>query len=472
MSGHCIQCATTLQAYVPAWEIGDIYIAAANNAPDSSANTGGPVSGQTAARRDFVAPETDNINKRWLFRYQQYLVENRGYDDDTVDALAGACQRDQQQQAIRALLRETRHHCEKRDEAPIRGAAARAEPSDSCSRAQSLQRFFDRLAKQERVKLPRDLGGYFQLKKRERRLASLAVKGTELSFAQAVSIFRVMPGSDGIELRNKAIIALLLMTGIRVDALASLRGKHVDVRSWWINQLPPEVRTKHDKHIRSYCLDLGSGMREALAAWAHWRDRKRFSDNDAFFLPDPFITPNGIGLGYRSADAHHPAAPWKSTDRVRTVIRSAAEAAGFGELAIGAHDFRKVSHSYLLSNADMTERHHVALQLSLGHEPRETLHKHYSHVPDVEREAALDELCRMASGRSDTNLALTCERSLVPEDDPDYGRARQAHARANGAIRHMGFQQGLRICLNAPAVHQHRTQVHRFVIGRGSDAGR
>ncbi len=444
MSGRCTQCDTLIYAYVPSSRISDIYRVSANNARDSSANTSGPVSGLTGESGHIVSPETNSINKRWVFMYQHYLVENLGYGYETVDehlrslARASAFRKNKSftlylsddavavKEALRCLLE---------DDAPALSLSTIHRILNHC------KRFFEWLERQNGVDLPTDLAGFFQHNRRERRLASLAVKGTELTFAQAIAIFREMPASGAIETRDKAIVALLLMTGIRINALMSLRGKHVDARSWWINQLPPEVRTKHDKHIRSYCLGLGHGMRSALAEWAGWRDRMGFGDDDAFFLPEKFIKPNQIGLGYRPAQAMQSAEPWQSADRVRVIIKSVAERAGFSVLDIGAHDFRKAIHPYLSSNADMSERHKVALQLNLGHTPRETIHKHYSNMSEAEREDILDELCRMVSGRSDINLVVAYAKGWIPEDDPDHERAQQTHTKIIAEIEKMGFKQ-------------------------------
>ncbi len=65
-----------------------------------------------------------------------------------------------------------------------------------------------------------------------------------------------------------AIIAVLNTTGIRVAALRTLRGKHVNIWTRCIKQDPCEVSTKFGKHIRACCLDLGSGLPDAICNWA------------------------------------------------------------------------------------------------------------------------------------------------------------------------------------------------------------
>lgn len=438
LSGHCIKCDRSLWTYASASQVNDIYRAAASTTGDSSADRSGRIPGSFAESGHSVAAETNNTNMRWLSRYQLYLTENAGLADPTVD------------ENLRSLARTSAILSNKSfadyaiaDAMVIKDALREAlddEPSPLSlptvdRNLGHCRRFFTWLGRQDGVTLEPDLPGYFRLKLRERRLLNHAAKETDFSIAQALSLFRLMPDTDPIDFRNKAMIALLIMTGIRVDALASLRGKHVDVRSYWINQAPPGARTKHDKPVRSYCLDLGCGMREALRRWADWRERSGFGRDDAFFLPYRFIGPNQIGLGHRPAQADQSAAPWRQSDSVRAIVKCAAQAAGLADLDVGPHDLRRMIHPYLASNADMSERHKIALQLNLGHTPRETIHKHYTSMTDTQRQDVLDELCRMIRGRSDPDLVLAFERDLIPESDPDYERARRVHAKATSAAQ-------------------------------------
>ena len=101
------------------------------------------------------------------------------------------------------------------------------------------------------IEMDPDLSGDFKLSRRERAAESSMVKGTSMTFDQALCLFQAMPVSIPIELRNRVIIALLITTGIRVAALVTLRGKHVNTHTRWINQDPREVSTKYGKHIHT-----------------------------------------------------------------------------------------------------------------------------------------------------------------------------------------------------------------------------
>ncbi len=285
--------------------------------------------------------------------------------------------------------------------------------------------FFRWFAKRPGVKIDPDLPGYFNLSRREKGAESDAVKGTCLTFDIVVTIFKAMPASGPIELRNRAIIAMFAVTGIRIAALSTLRGKHVNMDTRWINQKPPEVVTKYGKHIRTYCLDLGHGLLDAIRQWARWRADNGFGDNDAFFLPDCYLKSNAIGLGFKPASGD-PALCWKSEDPAQQIVKNAVKLAGFDPNEISSHDFRKTIDPYLAKHGDMNVFQEVALELNFGQTPRETIRKYYARMLESEREATLDELCRRAtSGRTELLLYLGYERGEINETDPDYERARK-----------------------------------------------
>lgn len=61
-----------------------------------------------------------------------------------------------------------------------------------------------------------------------------------------------MPHTTPREKRDKAIFALLCLTGVRVGALISLRIKHVDLAEKSVTQNPREVATKFCKSLHTF----------------------------------------------------------------------------------------------------------------------------------------------------------------------------------------------------------------------------
>ena len=66
------------------------------------------------------------------------------------------------------------------------------------------------------------------------------------------SALDLMPHTTPREKRDKAIFALLCLTGVCVGALISLRIKHVDLAEKSVTQNPREVATKFCKSLHTF----------------------------------------------------------------------------------------------------------------------------------------------------------------------------------------------------------------------------
>lgn len=433
LTGLCTDCRTMLQLDVAPENLGEIYTASYNTAEDSPDVIEGGVLRGNGRNGAPIPPETDSSNLRWLYGYRIFLENHQEWDVRTVDEHLRAVGR------MSAFLSHTPF--ERVEIADVRRfkdeLRRRRDMGDSMALSRStvlhtLDRcgaFFKWLQRQPDVRMHPDLPGYFKLSRKERASEAGMAKGTSLTFDHALRAFLAMPRSTPIELRNRAIIAMFIVTGMRIAALITLRGKHVNMQTRWINQDPREVDTKLGKHIRTYCLDLGSGLLDAITEWERWRKANGFGDEAPFFLPDRYIQPNIVGLGYRPAQTEV-AQCWKSDDPVQRIVKDAFQAAHMPNDGISSHDFRKMLHPFLSKRGSMIILEEVALQLNLGHTPAETIRKHYASMEDNQREAVLDELCRRAlSYRTELELYLAYDRGEIAEDAPDYRRARDIFER-------------------------------------------
>jgi site-specific recombinase XerC len=433
LKGNCTDCDSMLQTIIPAGSAISVFASATNTTGDSSDVIVGGVSGRIAENGTSVPPESCKSNQRWLNEYRVYLEGYRELQPDTVDEHLRSISRMsaffkhspyeavsiQQILNFKSALREQRN-CDNRE-----GLS----PSTISHTLLHCSAFYKWFMERPSTKLDPHLPGYFNLSRGEKSTAASIAKGTNLTFDQAICIFAAMPASNPLEIRNRAIIAMFICTGIRIAALTTLRGKHVNVHTRWINQDPREVETKFGKHIRTYCLNLGTEFLEAIMAWSKWREQNGFCGNDPFFLPDRYVQPNSVGLGYKPASAE-PAQCWKSTDPVQQIVKQAAEAAGYVELNVTSHDFRKVAHPFLAKRGAMTIPEEVALQLNFGHTPVETIRKHYADMQENRREEILEELCRRAlSHRSELELYLGYQRNEIPETHADFRRAKDIFER-------------------------------------------
>ena len=87
-----------------------------------------------------------------------------------------------------------------------------------------------------------------------------------------------MPSGTDVEKRDRALVALALMTGARDDALASLRLRHVNLDEGLIQQDAREVRTKFSKTFPTYFVPVGDDIREIFEGWVRHSKTSCFGD--------------------------------------------------------------------------------------------------------------------------------------------------------------------------------------------------
>jgi integrase len=92
---------------------------------------------------------------------------------------------------------------------------------------------------------------------------------------QVRNVSAAMPAETDIQKRNRALIALALLTGARDNAIASLRLKHIDLGEGKIVQDARDVRTKASKTITSYFFPVGDDFRTVVEEWVIFLQRER-----------------------------------------------------------------------------------------------------------------------------------------------------------------------------------------------------
>ena len=97
---------------------------------------------------------------------------------------------------------------------------------------------------------------YFNIKAKDARAAHAQRPAVYPSMEQCAHAFRNMPSDTDIQRRDKAAFALLMLTGARDSALASLRLQHVDLVERLIFQDGRTVNTKNAKTIETWFLPV------------------------------------------------------------------------------------------------------------------------------------------------------------------------------------------------------------------------
>ncbi len=222
---------------------------------------------------------------------------------------------------------------------------------------------------------------YFNLSRRDEAEARAAPARPAPSVKQAKRAFEMMPAATPREMRDKAVFALLCLTGIRVGALISLRIRHVDLIEKSVTQNPREVATKFGKRIDTFFAKGFPEAEAALRAWITYLDEVALYGPDDPLFPATAIAPqSNTGFAVEGFDRRH----WKSTEPVRKIVNGAFQAAKLD--SFGPHAFRHMLARRATKDCTVPEL--VAMAQNLGHTDVLTTLRSYGQL-SRERQRAL-----------------------------------------------------------------------------------
>ncbi|WP_108819909.1 tyrosine-type recombinase/integrase [Pseudovibrio sp. Alg231-02] len=202
---------------------------------------------------------------------------------------------------------------------------------------------------------------YFKLSRRDEAEARAAPPRPAPSINQAKHALSLLPDRTPCELRDKAVFALLCLTGIRVAALISLRVKHVDLVERSITQNPREVATKFGKSIDTFFMKNFEEAESVLAQWIRHLDQEMlFGPDDPLFPATAIIAQANTGF---KADGFK-RRPWRSTEPVRKIVNDAFSQASLP--TFGPHSFRHMLARHA-ANSSTSIAELVANSQNLGH---------------------------------------------------------------------------------------------------------
>ena len=215
---------------------------------------------------------------------------------------------------------------------------------------------------------------YFNLSRRDEAEARAAPPRPAPSMNQAKRALGLMPSATPQQKRDKAVFALLCLTGIRVAALVSLKIKHVDLQEQSVTQNPREVSTKFGKTIDTF---FTKGFEDAEIALADWIS---YCDEVALYGPDDPLFP-ATAIAARSNEGFEACGftgwHWKTTEPVRTIVRIAFEAAGIQNY--GPHAFRHMLARHAAKHCTSVAEL-VAASQNLGHTDVLTTLRSYGQI--------------------------------------------------------------------------------------------
>ena len=184
------------------------------------------------------------------------------------------------------------------------------------------------------------------------------------SLEQVRAVVAAMPVETVIDRRNRALIAFVMVTGIRDRALVSLSLRHVDLSKSppLVRQEPDRVQTKFAKAINTYFFPLGGDLEEIIVSWIDELQKEHlFGPNDPLFPKTKISQGNDKSFCAAGIESAH----WSDASPVRAVFKQAFSRAGLPYFP--PHSLRHTL-GHLMQTVCRTPQQIKAWGKNLGHE--------------------------------------------------------------------------------------------------------
>jgi integrase/recombinase XerC len=307
-------------------------------------------------------------NERVKRDYIDYLRHADGKSEATVDKIAAALIRFEESTGFKSFKNfhieqaKTFKRNLERSRNPNSG-----EPLSVATRSATLRlvkAFFKWLAFRPgyRSKINPADAEYFNLTAKDEAVAHASWEKPFPSMQQALHAFRNMPDVAITDRRNKALFALLLMTGMRGAALGSLKMRNVDIIEGQIYQDARDMKTKASKSFLTVLCPVADDVRHCFDDWiTHLREVALLSPTDAAFPQTAVSAIKGYGFQVTGLAR----APWATTEPVRRIVGDAFENVGLPRF--GPHTLRKTLEQWGARRYKSPEAF-KAFSQNLGHE--------------------------------------------------------------------------------------------------------
>ena len=166
---------------------------------------------------------------------------------------------------------------------------------------------------------------YLTLQEKERRSLQPGKVKDYPTIEQISKVVDAMPATTIVEKRNRAIMALVITTGVRDGALITLKLKHIKPQRKFVIQDPKEVNTKFSKIINTYFFPVGDKFHAIIEEWVEClRAEQLFSDADPLFPKEKLTHDADMSFQGGTLSREH----WASASTVRGIFKQAFEGAG------------------------------------------------------------------------------------------------------------------------------------------------
>ncbi|MCX5568167.1 MULTISPECIES: tyrosine-type recombinase/integrase [Kaistia] len=339
-------------------------------------------------------------NERLRHAYIEHLRDAKKYSDKTIDAAMrhlSELERFLDGNDFERLTKsEAKAFSERVHQRPSKAGAETLSDSSIVHTLSDLRAFYGWLTTIKNRKV--DLEAVARLTPSRRVLMGLRTQPDKAP-PTPDHIRRVLAAMDDqtvIERRDRALVAFIFLTGMRVGAVISLRCKHVKLADRQVMQDAREVNTKFGKNMLTSWFPVGDDIEHIVVAWVKERLESGAKPDAPLFPAKPRYRLPGDETPEKDAF-------WKTSEPVREVFQEACQAAGIDY--INPHSVRD---TLMLLGLEMcaTWEELKAWSQNLGHEKLDTSMVHYGKLDTNRQTDLMQSLVR-------TDLTVRAEQEML-----------------------------------------------------------
>lgn len=239
---------------------------------------------------------------------------------------------------------------------------------------------------------------YLNLTTGDERRARTSTPKTYPSPDQFREALFAMPSGTEVERRDRALMALLFLTGMRDAAVVGLKIRDVDLTRSFIFQDPRHAQTKFSKAIDTFFLPVGDDVKSIFQEWISYLvSGKGFGPQDPVFPKtvvnpgaDQMFAPQGIGREH-----------WSNAAPVRKCFRAAFARVGlpFTKPHSVRDTLTQLAYSLRLDAQGMK-----AWSQNLGHDKPLTTFNSYGQLSREQQGEVIAQMARPATGSNMDDL--------------------------------------------------------------------
>ena len=331
-------------------------------------------------------------NVRILHEYTKYLRDAKRQDDSTIDGAMKSINRFEEHTGYLDFNKfKAKHAIGFKKNLLVQKSNVTGEKLSKATvltATRHLKMFFQYLVTQKgyRAKINYSDIEYFNLSEKDTRIANAKRKRNVASIEQVMQTLEAMPNSTEIEMRDRALVAFILLTGARDSAVASAKIKHIDIADQSFYQDAREVNTKFSKTFTTYFFPVDELPLKILTEWIEYLIKELgYKQNDPLFPKTKLGHNQNQQFEVVGLLTQH----WSNANPIRKIFKQAFEAVGLPYF--NPHSFRNTLVR-LGENLCRTPEEFKAWSQNLGHESVLTSFYSYGDVPDYKQAELLRKL--------------------------------------------------------------------------------